>query len=84
MVGHRFYDGNGGLATHVSVNNPHNVVYHPITEDLFIADTNNHVIRRVDKVSGVITTVAGTLDAGAYSGGLATQALFSQQRCVQS
>jgi hypothetical protein len=27
---------------------------------LFIADTENHVVRRVDLVSGIITTVLGT------------------------
>ncbi len=76
MVGQRFYDGEGGLASHVSVNSPNNVVFHPITEDLFIADTYNHVVRKVDKVSGVITTVAGTRGIKGYSGdgGLATQA----------
>ncbi len=75
MVGHRFYQGDGGLASQVYVNYPHNVAYHPITEDLFIADTNNHVIRKVDSM-GVITTVAGTPGESGYAGddGLATQA----------
>ncbi len=79
LVGNRFFDGEGGLASHVSVNNPHNVAFHPITEDLFIVDTYNHVIRKVDKASGVITTVAGTPGESGYAGGdgLATQALLN-------
>lgn len=68
VVGHRFYSGEGGLATHVSLNYPQNVAYHPITGDLFIVDSGNHVIRKIDKLSGVITTVAGIPAVDGYSG----------------
>ncbi len=76
LVGHRFYDGEGGLASHVLLDYPYNVAFHPITDELFIVDTYNHVIRKVDKTSGVITTVAGTPELLGFSGdgGLATKA----------
>ncbi len=54
----RFY-GDGGLATHAALNFPSAVV---VDDDgtLYIADTWNHRIRRVDSHTGVITTIAGT------------------------
>ncbi len=78
VVGHRFYDGDGFVSL-VSVNTPYSIAFHPITEDLFIVDSGNHVIRKIDKVSGVITTVAGTPSVQGYSGdsGLATGARLS-------
>ena len=54
VVGHRFYDGEGGLASHIGLRFPHSVAFHPVTGDLFIVDMYNHVIRKVDKASGVI------------------------------
>ena len=37
--------------------------------NLYIADTNNHVVRRVDGGTGIITTVAGTGIAGSSGNG---------------
>lgn len=46
--------------------------------DLYIADSRNHQIRKVDGVSGVVSTVAGTGEAGfSGDGGLATAAQLS-------
>ncbi|HMB69394.1 MAG TPA: hypothetical protein VKU85_08775 [bacterium] len=52
------YSGDGGLATAANLSGPADV---DVDKDgnLFIADTYNHVIRKVD-TSGVITTFAGT------------------------
>jgi hypothetical protein len=57
--------GDGGTATNASLNNPMGVAVDSFG-DLFIADTVNSRIRRVD-TNGTITTVAGTNSAG-YSG----------------
>ena len=57
------YSGDGGPAENATFNWPHEV---RIDEggNLYIADTRNHVIRRIDGVSGVVTTLAGNGQAG--------------------
>ena len=51
--------GDGGPATLASLNEPKNVVFDK-DGHLYIADSENHVIRRVDRQSGMIQTVVGT------------------------
>ena len=60
------YSGDGGLATSASLNAPSGLAF-DASGNLFIADSGNNVIRRVDGTSGIITTVAGTGVAG-YNG----------------
>ena len=60
------YAGDGGKAADASLNQPFGVVVGP-GGNVFFCDTNNHVIRRVDHETGVITTVVGTGKKG-YSG----------------
>jgi sugar lactone lactonase YvrE len=52
------FSGDGRRATKAHLNSPSGVAVDP-AGNLYIADTNNHRIRRVDAGSGVITTVAG-------------------------
>jgi len=75
------YSGDGGPATNAKLNNPSGVAVDRIG-NVFIADTNNCLVRAVSAATGVISTVAGTqpdstglLHCG-YSGdgGLATGA----------
>src|ERR1700694_5139077 len=47
-------------------------------DGLYIADTYNNVVRRFDLVTGKLTTVAGTGNAGYTNGVLATTALLRQ------
>ncbi len=70
------YSGDNGTATSAKLNAPRGVAVDN-GGNIFIADTNNHRIRRVDAVSGNITTVAGTGTYG-YSGdnGTATSAML--------
>ena len=58
--------GNGGLATDAQLNNPDGVMVDP-AGDIYIADSDSHVIRKVNFSDGKISTVAGTTTAG-YSG----------------
>jgi sugar lactone lactonase YvrE len=52
------YSGDGGPAIDAAFNWPHEVRADE-TGNLYIADTRNHAIRRVDAVSGIVTTLAG-------------------------
>ena len=70
--------GDGGSATDAALNNPFDVAF-DTAGNMFFTDTFNHTIRRVDRASGAITTVAGTGEAG-YAGddGPATRAQLNQ------
>ena len=73
------YSGDGGLATVARISNPGGLILDG-AGNLYFADSNNDVIRRVDAVSGIITTVAGIPQMNGYtgSGGLATSARLSK------
>ena len=73
------YSGDGGAATNAELYLPYGVAV-DATGNLFIADSRNDVIRKVD-TNGIITTVAGNgygagTDSGGYfgDGGAATNA----------
>ena len=74
-AGYRLTD-DGGLATLAELDAPQGVTLDS-GGNLYIADTYNQRIRRVNAISGIITTVAGDGTAGyrlADDGGLATKA----------
>lgn len=65
------FGGDGGPATSARLNKPHNLAFDR-AGNLYISDTKNQRIRRVDR-AGVIATVAGAgggtgADGGAFSG----------------
>lgn len=64
------FAGDGALATAASLNSPSGVAL-DAAGNLYIADSANNRIRRVDAVSGIITTVAGTGAAGFNGDGIA-------------
>ncbi len=68
------FAGDGGPASAATLNGPTDV-YITHEQEIFIADTENHVIRKID-TAGVITTVAGTGQAGVSDD--ATPALQAQ------
>lgn len=65
-------DGTGSAAR---FNNPNGLVVEPITGDVYVADTGNHVIRRVS-AAGVVTTLAGLSGTIGGVDGLGTEARF--------
>jgi len=76
------YAGDGGIATSAEINSPYGVAVDG-SRNIYIADTGNDVIRKVDS-TGKITTIAGTGVQG-YNGdgGQATSAtLYSPTRAV--
>jgi trimeric autotransporter adhesin len=69
--------GDGGLATHASLNMPSDVAIGP-NGDIYIADMHHQRVRRIDAKTRLITTVAGTGRWGyAGDGGPATDALLA-------
>lgn len=74
--GDRGYGGDGGPATEAMLNMPHEIQF-DARGDLYIVERDNHAVRKVDMRSGIITTVAGTGEAGfSGDGGPATDALL--------
>src|SRR6266851_181848 len=57
-TGERAYRGDGGPAVDAALNMPHELRFDS-KGDLYIAERDNHVIRKVDMKTGVISTVAG-------------------------
>ena len=53
------FSGDGGPATSAQLDSPHAVVL-DTAGNLFLADTHNNRIRRIDAATGAITTIAGT------------------------
>jgi len=76
-IGTSGYSGDGNAATLAALNFPHGVTVDS-SGNLYIADTNNHVVREVLKASGTILTIAGDGTAGfAGDGGPATDAMLN-------
>jgi sugar lactone lactonase YvrE len=73
-TGEAGYNGDGIPAAQAQLSRPEYAVFDP-SGDLFIADSYNNRVRKVDHLTGLISTVAGTGERG-YSGdgGLATSA----------
>jgi sugar lactone lactonase YvrE len=71
------YSGNGGLATHAELNDPDGVAV-DTAGNLYIADSQNNVVRLVTAATGNISTFAGTTQAGyTGDGGAATAATLN-------
>ncbi len=68
------YGGDGGPASQALLSNPQNLALDK-AGNLYISEVFNHRIRKVDAVTGIITTAVGTGKEGfAGDGGPATQA----------
>ena len=76
------FSGDGGLASQAQLNSPEAVAV-AATGDLYIADTGNHRIRRIQAASGMIDTIAGVGEAGfGGDGGPAVQARLVDPRAL--
>ncbi len=75
------YSGDGGKATGAKLNDPHEIRFDSKGR-LYISDTSNHVVRRVE--DGIISTVAGTGEKGfSGDGGAATEAKLNKPIAIQ-
>lgn len=80
--GKKGYSGDGGLATEASLNEPYEVRF-DAEGNMYFVEMQNHLIRRVDAKTGVITTVAGTGKAGfGGDGGPALKAQFRSPHSI--
>src|SRR5882724_9876632 len=57
--GQKAYSGDGGPAVAASLNMPHEIQFDS-AGNLYIAERDNHVIRKVEAKTGVVSTLAGT------------------------
>jgi len=80
--GVRGYSGDGGPALQASLNEPYEVRFDG-AGNLFFVERLNHVVRRVDAHTGIITTVAGCGKEGfGGDGGPATAAMLKQPHSI--
>jgi streptogramin lyase len=81
-TGQRGYSGDGGPAIQATLAAPHELVFDR-NGDLYIAERDNHVIRKINMKTGVISTVAGTGTAGFFGdGGPGTMAVLNQPHSI--
>jgi streptogramin lyase len=82
-TGTKGYSGDGGPAASATLNLPHELRFGP-DGALYVADTGNNVVRRIDVKTGVITTFAGTGKRGyTGDGGPAAEATFQGPHSIQ-
>ncbi len=80
--GEKGYSGDGGPASQASLNMPHEIQFDK-AGNLYIAERDNHVIRKVDAKTGIISTAAGTGAAGfGGDGGPAVKAQLRQPHSI--
>ena len=80
--GDRGYRGDGGPASEASLNMPHELVFDR-SGALYFAERDNHVIRKVDRKTGIISTAAGTGAPGfSGDGGPAAKAQLRQPHSI--
>jgi DNA-binding beta-propeller fold protein YncE len=81
-TGEKGSGGDGGPALKATFNNMHSLAV-TANGDVYVADTGNNRVRKIDAKTGVVTTVAGTGDKG-FGGddGPATKAKFGNIYCV--
>lgn len=83
-TGRRGYSGDGGPSTEARLNGPTGLAIDRASETLFVADTNNNVVRAIYGGDGepVIATAAGTGRAGFDGDGYATETRLDHPRGV--
>ncbi|MCA9143569.1 MAG: hypothetical protein H6821_10290 [Planctomycetaceae bacterium] len=80
--GRKGYAGDGGKATEAELNEPYEVRFDK-QGNMFFVEMQNHIIRRVDAKSGIISTIAGTGKAGyGGDGGPALNAQFNRPHSI--
>jgi sugar lactone lactonase YvrE len=80
--GQKAYSGDGGPAAAASLNMPHEIQFDAVG-NLYIAERDNHVIRKVEAKTGIVSTLAGTGVPGfSGDGGPAARAQLRQPHSI--
>ena len=80
--GQKGYSGDGGPAAAASLNMPHEIQFDSAGH-VYIAERDNHVVRKVDAKTGVLSTFAGTGAPGfSGDGGPAARAQLRQPHSI--
>jgi streptogramin lyase len=80
--GQKGYSGNRGPATAARLNEPYEVRFDS-KGNMFFVEMKNHLVRRVDALTGIISTVAGTGKSGfSGDGGAASFARLSSPHSI--
>ncbi len=80
--GKQGYSGDGGPATSASLNEPYEIRFDK-AGNMYFVEMKNHILRRVDAKTKIITTVAGTGEPGfSGDGGPGTKAQFRQPHSI--
>jgi DNA-binding beta-propeller fold protein YncE len=80
--GQRAYGGDGGPATAAALNMPHELQFDS-AGNIYIAERDNHVVRKVEAKTGMISTFAGTGMPGfSGDGGPAARAQLRQPHSI--
>ena len=81
--GEKGYSGDGERATSAKLNQPYEIRFDQ-EGNMFFVEMPNHLVRRVDAKTGIISTVAGSGQRGfGGDGGPATAALLSRPHSIQ-
>src|SRR5947208_3397643 len=82
-TGRRGYSGDSGPALQAELNEPYEVRFDK-AGNMFFVEMRNHIVRRVDAKTKIISTVAGTGQEGfSGDGGPATKAHLKQPHSIQ-
>eukprot|EP01042_Synura_sphagnicola_P015774 gene15774-19980_t len=80
----RGYSGDGGLATNAELHSPYGVWVDGATDDFYFTELHMCTIRKVEKSSGIITTVAGVAGTCGNNGdsNAAVNTLLNKPRAI--
>ena len=82
-TGKKGYSGDGGPALKADLNEPYEVRF-AADGNMYFVEMQNHLVRRVDTKTGLISTVAGTGQPGfSGDGGPATKAQFHRPHSIE-
>ena len=82
-TGHAGYAGDGGPPLEARLNQPYEIRF-DAAGAMYIVEMENHIVRRIDAATGLISTVAGTSTPGfAGDGGPATEAQLHRPHSIE-